>query len=78
MLTKFYSKDHSIASDSDVRNFVVGGSLHDCSRICTNVVSIDELTPRVERGETLYVHCRGGHGRTGTIVALLLCKQNDS
>lgn len=33
---------------------------------------VRELTRRVRLGATLYVHCRGGHGRTGTICALLL------
>lgn len=27
---------------------------------------------RVLRGEKLYIHCWGGHGRTGTLVAVLL------
>merc|ERR1719482_1837663 len=31
-----------------------------------------ELLRRVAAGEVLYVHCRGGHGRTGTICSLLL------
>lgn len=32
-----------------------------------------DLSSRIERGEVLYIHCWGGHGRTGTVVALLLC-----
>ena len=31
-----------------------------------------ELVGRVEREECLYVHCWGGHGRTGTVVCLML------
>lgn len=27
---------------------------------------------RVLRGERLYIHCWGGHGRTGTLVAVML------
>ncbi len=27
---------------------------------------------RILRGERLYIHCWGGHGRTGTLVAVLL------
>ncbi|CAJ1395687.1 unnamed protein product [Effrenium voratum] len=34
---------------------------------------IAQLLERLS-GEVLYVHCRGGHGRTGTICALLLAK----
>lgn len=35
---------------------------------------ISELIKRLEDGEILYVHCRGGHGRTGTVCALLLAR----
>ncbi len=31
-----------------------------------------ELKRRVVAGEVIYVHCRGGHGRTGTVVIPLL------
>ena len=44
-----------------------------------NVTSDDQtamlalrLYRRLEEGEALYIHCRGGHGRTGTVCALLL------
>lgn len=33
---------------------------------------IQQLLQRIDRGEVLYVHCHGGHGRTGTICSLLL------
>eukprot|EP00747_Dinoflagellata_sp_TGD_P077557 gnl/TRDRNA2_/TRDRNA2_159640_c1_seq1.p1 gnl/TRDRNA2_/TRDRNA2_159640_c1~~gnl/TRDRNA2_/TRDRNA2_159640_c1_seq1.p1 ORF type:complete len:786 (+),score=169.28 gnl/TRDRNA2_/TRDRNA2_159640_c1_seq1:70-2358(+) len=33
---------------------------------------VNALLERLEQGEVLYVHCRGGHGRTGTVSALLL------
>jgi predicted kinase len=32
----------------------------------------DQLLDRLKSGERLYVHCRGGHGRTGTVCAILL------
>eukprot|EP00746_Dinoflagellata_sp_MGD_P105183 gnl/MRDRNA2_/MRDRNA2_43740_c0_seq1.p1 gnl/MRDRNA2_/MRDRNA2_43740_c0~~gnl/MRDRNA2_/MRDRNA2_43740_c0_seq1.p1 ORF type:complete len:743 (+),score=141.05 gnl/MRDRNA2_/MRDRNA2_43740_c0_seq1:95-2323(+) len=35
---------------------------------------ICQLVHRLEQGEVLYVHCRGGHGRTGTVCALLLAR----
>ena len=31
-----------------------------------------ELKRRVVAGEVIYVHCRGGHGRTGTVVIPLI------
>eukprot|EP00928_Gymnodinium_smaydae_P085518 TRINITY_DN68_c2_g1_i1.p1 TRINITY_DN68_c2_g1~~TRINITY_DN68_c2_g1_i1.p1 ORF type:complete len:773 (+),score=140.74 TRINITY_DN68_c2_g1_i1:74-2392(+) len=33
---------------------------------------ITQLLERLNQGEVLYIHCRGGHGRTGTVCALLL------
>ncbi|GAB4815508.1 hypothetical protein N2152v2_002554 [Parachlorella kessleri] len=32
----------------------------------------DDCNMRVLRGERLYIHCWGGHGRTGTLVATML------
>mmetsp|Transcript_11828 Transcript_11828/g.15458 ORF Transcript_11828/g.15458 Transcript_11828/m.15458 type:complete len:446 (+) Transcript_11828:109-1446(+) len=32
-----------------------------------------ELRRRLQNGETLYIHCRGGHGRTGLVVLPLVC-----
>jgi predicted protein tyrosine phosphatase len=37
----------------------------------------DELVKRFHRGENMLIHCWGGHGRTGTISAILLCKLYD-
>ena len=33
---------------------------------------VQELTNMVQMGEILYIHCLGGHGRTGTISIPLL------
>ena len=30
------------------------------------------MVARLVAGRTLYIHCRGGHGRTGTVCSLLL------
>ena len=32
----------------------------------------DKLIARVHAGQCLYIHCWGGHGRTGTVVAIML------
>jgi len=34
----------------------------------------DDCCERILRGERLYIHCWGGHGRTGTLVCLILGK----
>eukprot|EP00965_Chrysotila_dentata_P238277 6202398-Pleurochrysis_carterae.AAC.1 len=34
--------------------------------------AVVRILQRVRRGEVIYLHCRGGHGRTGTIGSLLL------
>lgn len=31
-----------------------------------------KLAARVARGEVLYLHCWGGHGRTGTVISIML------
>jgi protein-tyrosine phosphatase len=36
--------------------------------------TIKNLTILLQKGRKLYVHCYGGHGRTGTILTVLLCK----
>jgi protein-tyrosine phosphatase len=37
----------------------------------------DDLVKRFHDGENILLHCWGGHGRTGTIAAVLLCKLYD-
>ena len=38
---------------------------------------VAELQRELADGHTLYIHCMGGHGRTGTVVANLLMATND-
>ena len=35
---------------------------------------VDKIINWMNSGEKMYLHCMGGHGRTGTIVSLLLFK----
>lgn len=39
-----------------------------------NVLPLTQLERRFHAGEVMYIHCWGGHGRTGTIVACLLAR----
>ena len=38
---------------------------------------VDDLIRRVRAGKRLYIHCWGGHGRTGTVVAIMLGRMYD-
>ena len=35
-------------------------------------IYIEALTERLCRGQKMYIHCKGGHGRSGVVVACLL------
>jgi len=35
---------------------------------------VENLYTRLNEGENLFVHCRGGHGRTGVVMCLLYAK----
>jgi len=35
---------------------------------------IEDMERRMLGGERIFIHCRGGHGRTGTVIAVLLAK----
>ena len=35
-------------------------------------VFVEELNIALDKGEKLYIHCRGGHGRSGVVVACIL------
>lgn len=37
------------------------------------IVKIAEIIKSLKYGELLYLHCKGGHGRSGIVVAVLLC-----
>ncbi len=42
----------------------------DIREFCALVI---HLTDAIRRGKKLYVHCKGGHGRAGLLVASILC-----
>jgi protein-tyrosine phosphatase len=39
---------------------------------------LDELAAAIDEGRTVYVHCRGGIGRTGTVVGCWLVRGGSS
>lgn len=43
---------------------------HEFSKL---VISLVEIIYTLEKGELMYIHCKGGHGRSGVVVAAMLC-----
>lgn len=37
------------------------------------IINISEIIENLEEGELLYLHCKGGHSRSGIVVASILC-----
>jgi hypothetical protein len=37
------------------------------------VIKLSNLITNLEKGEKIYIHCKGGHGRSGVLVACILC-----
>jgi protein-tyrosine phosphatase len=37
---------------------------------------VEDLEHRLFKGEKIFIHCWGGHGRIGTIMAILLVWKN--
>jgi hypothetical protein len=49
-----------------IRNMNIGNN-NLIIKLCSN------LYKRINNGEKIYIHCTGGHGRTGIISTILLC-----
>jgi hypothetical protein len=37
------------------------------------IIKVGDIIKNLPTGEKVYIHCKGGHGRSGTVVACLLC-----
>jgi ribA/ribD-fused uncharacterized protein len=44
-----------------------------CFKFCTFIIQLSKHILTLKQGEKVYVHCKGGHGRSGVVVACLLC-----
>jgi len=62
----------SINSDVRFINFEIEDNYIADDKLVLNFIDI--LYEEFKKGTIFYVHCWGGHGRTGTIVAVLLAK----
>jgi len=40
---------------------------------CKFLIKVSSRIKNLREGERIYVHCKGGHGRSGVVVACLLC-----
>jgi ribA/ribD-fused uncharacterized protein len=45
----------------------------DCHTFCNFITQVSKHILTLKKGEKVYVHCKGGHGRSGIVVACLLC-----
>ena len=64
---RLYEVAQQLGRDVDCRRFAIADlSVPSVSRM---VEILDFMDERLASGETVYVHCWGGRGRTGTVVA---------
>lgn len=45
----------------------------DSLQFCKLIIKVSRYIRNMTTGEKLYVHCKGGHGRSGIVVACILC-----
>ena len=45
----------------------------DIKNFCKFIIKISNLIKNLKHNKKIYIHCRGGHGRSGLMVACLLC-----
>jgi|TARA_B100001059_G_C17838497_1_gene590100 ribA/ribD-fused uncharacterized protein len=45
----------------------------DRGKFASFIVKIADIIYNLKKGELVYIHCKGGHGRSGIVVAALLC-----
>jgi ribA/ribD-fused uncharacterized protein len=45
----------------------------DCELFSAFIVKLADIICNLKEGKLMYIHCKGGHGRSGIVVASLLC-----
>ena len=45
----------------------------DSLQFCKLIIKVSRYIRNMTAGEKLYIHCKGGHGRSGIVVACILC-----
>ena len=63
-ITKYTYINYSI-DDHSIPNDILSFS--------TFVLKISNIIKKLNQDERVYIHCRGGHGRSGLVVACILC-----
>lgn len=46
---------------------------HDLLSFTKLIVHVSDIIKHLKPGEKVYIHCKGGHGRAGLVVASLIC-----
>jgi predicted NAD-dependent protein-ADP-ribosyltransferase YbiA (DUF1768 family) len=42
-------------------------------QFCSFILHVESILKNLKQGEKIYLHCKGGHGRSGLVVASILC-----
>ena len=45
----------------------------DWKKFASFIIYVTDLIRNLENGDLIYIHCKGGHGRSGVVVASILC-----
>ncbi len=65
-----YTTEHSYTR-YPIKDMRVPGNWETFSKLVLNICTIIDS---LKEGEKIYIHCKGGHGRAGVVVACVLCQ----
>ena len=66
---KTYHTDYQIITHSIKDRSVP----HDLLSFTTFIIHLSDIIKQLKINEKVYIHCKGGHGRSGLVVACLIC-----